>query len=290
MRPDEPRRDAPRIRPLTTTLLSGIRAVTLDFGNTLVPVRREALRAVVNTTAVAVSDALGLPGADSFLAIWRDERERQFREEVPRFREVDLGQRAMRVLARLRGFEQKADEPWDDPGAAERSKPPEIDLIIRTYSDAFVATVEAPPQSRRVLEQLATHGFQVAILSNWPLASTIDRVAEAAGWLPHLSGVFVSQRIGTIKPHRAIFAHVETSLGRRPGEILHVGDDWAADIVGANGAGWRTAYLRDRQLDTSLPTSVRGAGIEPDLELDDLADLPGRLADPPPLHSPDGGT
>ena len=43
--------------------------------------------------------------------------------------------------------------------------------------------------------------------------------------------------------------------------ILHVGDDWAADVVGASQAGWRTAYLRDRQHDTPLPTSERGAQL-----------------------------
>ena len=41
---------------------------------------------------------------DGFLVAWAEERERQFREEVPQFREVDIAQRAVRVLARLRGM------------------------------------------------------------------------------------------------------------------------------------------------------------------------------------------
>ncbi len=270
--------------------LTGIRAVTLDFGNTLVPVDRAALRRVVEQTAGEVSTALGLGDRSQFLAVWGQERDRQFREEVPRFREVDLEQRAIRVLARLRGFEPAADEAWDDALAVQRSTPQEIDAVVGTYSDAFVATMHPPPQSGRLIEGLAGRGFQVAILSNWPLASTIDRVAEAAGWLPSLHGIFVSQRIGTIKPHPAIFDHVASALGRRPDEILHVGDDWAADIVGGISAGWHVAYLRDRQLDTPLPTSAREASVVADLELDDLADLPSRLADPLPLHSPGGGT
>jgi FMN phosphatase YigB (HAD superfamily) len=59
-----------------------------------------------------------------------------------------------------------------------------------------------------------------------------------------------------------------------------VGDDWAADVVGAHDAGWRAAYLRDHQADTPLPTSSRTAGVIPDLELDRLADLPSLIADP----------
>ena len=273
---------------MSSAPLEGIRAITLDFGNTLVPVPRVALRAVVSETATRMTAALRLPSADAFLAAWGEERDRQFRDEVPRFREVDMAQRAARVLARLRGLEP-GDGPWNDALAAERSTADEVALVVGTYSDAFVRAVQPPVESGRLIDELAKRGFQVAILSNWPLASTIDRVAEAAGWLPSLTGIYVSQRIGTIKPHPDIFAHVEAGLGRRPGEILHVGDDWAADVVGAATAGWRVAYIRNRQLDTPLPTSARDDGFTPDLELDDLDELPDQLADPPPVHSPDGG-
>ncbi|MBI3746549.1 MAG: HAD-IA family hydrolase [Chloroflexi bacterium] len=209
---------------------------------------------------------------------------------MPRFREVDLDQRASRVLARLRGLAGPDHGPWDDLQAAGRSSADEVALVVGTYSNAFVASIRPPERSRRVLAELTLRGFEVAILSNWPLAATIDRVAEAAGWLPFLRGIFVSQRIGTIKPHPAIFTHVEKALGRRPGELLHVGDDWAADVVGARMAGWRAAYLRDQQGDTPLPTSVPTGDVSADLELDALDDLPSRLADPPPVHSAHGGT
>lgn len=282
----------PRRRPRLTAvaLLQGVRAVTFDFGNTLVPVERAALRGVVEITAARVTENLGLATPADFLATWAEERDRQFHEEVPQFREVDLAQRAVRVLARLRAAGPADGEPWDDAAAIRQSTADEVALVVGTYSDAFVASIRAPESSRRVLGELAARGFELAILSNWPLASTIDRVAEAAGWLPFLSGIFVSQRIGTIKPHRAIFGHVEAELGRRPAEILHVGDDWAADVVGASAAGWRAAYLRNRQHDTSLPTSVRGGDTTPDLELDELDELPPQLADPPPVHSGHGGT
>jgi putative hydrolase of the HAD superfamily len=269
--------------------LAGIRAVTFDFGNTLVPVDRTALRAVVTRTAEAVTAEVGLGTPAAFLEAWSEERKRQFRDALPRLREVDLAERAGRVLARLRGLTAPGvDEPWDERLVSERSTPWEIERVVAIYSDAFVAVVRVPPESGLVLRELAGRGFQVAILSNWPLASTIDRVAAAAGWLPLLSGVFVSQRIGSIKPHPAIFAHAAAALGREPGEVLHVGDDWAADVEGAAAAGWRVAYLRDRQVDTPLPTSVRGDGLEPDLELDDLAELGAHLSDPPPVDSRHG--
>lgn len=265
--------------------LSGIRAVTLDFGNTLVPVDRAALRSVVARTADDVCAALALADTATFLLAWGEERDRQFREEVPKFREVDLPQRSVRVLARLRGAPvPSASAQWDDVAAAGRSTAAEVALIVDAYSAAFVATIPAPPQSAALIHELAGRGFQVAILSNWPLAATIDRFAEAAGWVPSLAGIFVSQRIGTIKPHAAIFAYAQAELAVEPTAILHVGDDWLADVRGAKGAGWRAGYLIGHQGDTPLPTSDRTTDIRADLELEALPVLGDQLDDPPPAR------
>jgi HAD superfamily hydrolase (TIGR01509 family) len=267
--------------PSTVERLAGIQAITFDFGNTLVKVSREGLRAVTERTAEEVAAALGLADAAVFLAAWVEERDRQFREDVPAFREVDLHQRAVRILARLRGMPPPGpEERWDDGAAAALAEPAEVEAVVDAYSRAFVETMPPVDGAGDLLADLAHRGFRLAILSNWPLAATIDRYAAAAGWDAHLAGVFVSQRIGMIKPHPAIFAFAADALATPPGAILHVGDDWAADVVGAREAGWRVAWLRGQQADTPLPTSPRSGALEPDLELDSLIDLAARVTDP----------
>jgi putative hydrolase of the HAD superfamily len=260
-----------------------VAAITLDFGNTLVRVDRPGLRVVVEDTADALASQGIVRDRDAFLAAWADERERQFREDLPEFREVDIGQRAVRVLARLRGMAvPPAQERWDDLAAAGLVAPEEVDEIVEAYSSAFVDRMTAVTDAGETLARLSGRGFALAILSNWPLGRTIDRFAEAQGWSPHLRAIVVSQRIGTIKPHPAIFRAAEEALGIEAGAgaaILHVGDDWAADVVGAHRAGWRTAHLRGRQDDTPLPTSEPGddlltdATVEPDLVIDELSEL-----------------
>lgn len=259
--------------------LRGVRAVTFDFGNTLVPVDRAALSAVVAVTARRVGDRLGPFDEAGFLTAWAEERERQFRDEIPRFREADMAERFVRVLARLRGMAPPpADEPWDDVAAATRSDPDEVAWAVGVYSDAFVAAIPPVPAVGEMLARLArTH--DLGILSNWPLAATIDRYVEASGWRPHLRAVVVSQRVGTIKPHPAIFAAALDALRvADPSGALHVGDDWAADVVGAKGAGWRAAYLRSRPDDSPLPSSERDDAVTPDAELARLDDLEPLLA------------
>jgi HAD superfamily hydrolase (TIGR01509 family) len=251
-----------------------IRAITLDFGNTLVPVPDGALREVVGATARAIASNLGPFDEDEVTRTWSEERARQFREEVPHGREVDLVQRLGRILARMRGMPAPPDDArWDDAAACLLSDAAERDWAVDLYSREFVARLPPAPAAGTVLAALAAR-YQLAVLSNWPLATTIDRYVEAAGWSSYLRAVIVSQRVGTIKPYPAIFDAARDALGQPdPGHILHVGDDWAADVVGAKRVGWRAAYLRDRPTDSPLPGSDRDATVVADLELDSLAEL-----------------
>jgi FMN phosphatase YigB (HAD superfamily) len=130
-----------------------------------------------------------------------------------------------------------------------------------------------------LLARLHDAGYRLAILSNWPLAATIDRYAEATGWTPLLDAIVVSQRVGTIKPQRPIFDAARAALGNPDAAaILHVGDDWVADVVGAKRAGWRAAWLATRPDDSPLPGSIRDGTVVADLELDTLEELEAALA------------
>jgi FMN phosphatase YigB (HAD superfamily) len=262
-----------------------VAAITIDFGNTLVMVDQPSLRAVVQHTGDVLVEQGMVTDLEGFIDAWIEERERQFREDIPEFREPDIEVRAVRVLARLRGFPQPSpDERWDDTAAAALVEQDEVAAVAEAYGAEFVSRMDPVPDATETLELLSGRGFALAILSNWPLAATIDRFAAAHGWLPHLRAIVVSQRVGWIKPHAAIFRAAEVALGLPEGSggaILHVGDDWAADVVGASRAGWRAAYVRGRQINTPLPTSepgdgmVTGAKVTPDLEIDELAELDG---------------
>jgi HAD superfamily hydrolase (TIGR01509 family) len=271
-----------------TDRLAGIAAVTFDFGNTLVPVTRIALQRVVELTAIAVCERWPDLERGAFLTAWAEERDRQFREEVPQFRDVDLSERLVRVFARLRGMAPPPpDERWDQARAGEWSAARDVEWGVERYSDAFVAGLPPTPGVKELLARLAAER-ELAILSNWPLATTIDRYAEAHGWLPSLRAIVVSQRVGTIKPQPAIFAAARAALGDPdPGSILHVGDDWAADIVGASRAGWRTAWLSTHPAESPLPGSERDGSMEPDLELAALGEIEAHLA-PTPRQSGSG--
>jgi len=193
-------------------------------------------------------------------------------------REVDLAQRTVRVLAQMRGIAAPGRAArWDDDAAARLSTPEEVEAALADYSRAFLELIRAPAVVGPLLERLAPR-YVLGICSNWPLAAMIDRFVENAGWLPHLRTIVVSQRVGSIKPDPRMFAAAETALGTASDAILHVGDDWIADVVGAKRAGWRAAYLPGRAADSPLPRSEPDGTVVPDLVLERLIDLEAALA------------
>ena len=255
---------------------SSVRGITFDFGNTLVPVSRPALDHVVAVTCAWLGRRAGA-APEGMAAMWAEERERQWREDVPAFRETDLRTRMVRLLARARGFvAPPPDVAWDDGAAADLTDPDEVGAALEVYARAFA---ELPPTAGAsvLLERLARRGFVLGILSNWPLAAAIDHYADARGWTGHLAAIVVSERVGTIKPRVEMYQAAEAALGLPASSLLHVGDDWTADVAGALDAGWRAGWVRDRPADTPLPGGIPDAIHRPDLVLDRLVDLEGAL-------------
>lgn len=71
---------------------------------------------------------------------------------------------------------------------------------------------------------------------------------------PWVSDFFPSCRIGRTKPDPRAFHIVTDHFDMRPDGLIHIGDDWACDIVGAIEAGAKAVWIsRGRQIpDESL--------------------------------------
>ena len=219
-----------------------IRAITFDFGNTLVPVPDGALRGVVGETARAIATRLGPFDEDEVNRVWSEERARQFREEVPHGREVDLGQRLGRILARLRGMPAPPDEcaGTTPPPAPQRRRGASTGggrlLGARSSTGCHRPrrpAVSSPPRAAAVP---ARGPLQLAVGDDdRPLRRCRGLVAVPAR----------RRRVAAGRDDQAPPADLRRStreaLGQPdPGDILHVGDDWAPMSSARSGpAGWR---------------------------------------------------
>ena len=121
--------------------------------------------------------------------------------------------------------------------------------------------VQLFPDSEPALQRIA---------ARWPLASLTNGNADLRriGIERHFRHHVCARDHGVGKPDPGIFLAAAALLGVEPGQVLHVGDDPALDMVGARDAGLRTAWI-NRQGEPWPP----GMGPPPDLDLPDMAAL-----------------
>ena len=97
-----------------------------------------------------------------------------------------------------------------------------------------------------VLEGL---GVSMGVLSNWD--RRLRETLAGLGLLERFEHVVISGEIGHEKPAAQIFQRAIDCAGGAPGEVLHIGDSWQADIEPAIRAGLQVLWMVD--------SSTRGA-------------------------------
>lgn len=118
---------------------------------------------------------------------------------------------------------------------------------------------------------LRERGVPVGVISN--SEGGLELLISEMGWTHDFDVVADSGALGMEKPQRAIFDWTAERLGVAPGEVVHVGDSWAADYLGARDAGMRAVLFRGRDLMPAgalLEEDARGAACESPVELDDI--------------------
>ena len=110
-----------------------------------------------------------------------------------------------------------------------------VDAAFEVYYAARNA-VECYPDALPALTALA---------ARFPLVSLSNGNADLAriGLHHHFHATITAREIGFAKPDKRIFDAACGRLGVAAEHVLHVGDNPALDVVGARGAGLRTAWL-----------------------------------------------
>ena len=93
------------------------------------------------------------------------------------------------------------------------------------------------------LQRLRGAGFKLAIVSNWD--TPLDPLTERLG-IAHYFDIIVAShdaRVRSVKPDSHIFNYALAAVGVSAEEAVHVGDTYAADIVGAESVGIRPILL-----------------------------------------------
>jgi HAD superfamily hydrolase (TIGR01509 family) len=97
------------------------------------------------------------------------------------------------------------------------------------------------PRVREGLGALRAAGLDLIVVSNSD--GSVERGIAEQGLRDYFSAVVDSHFVGAEKPDPAIFEHALEVAGAAPERTLHVGDMYAADVVGARAAGLHALLL-----------------------------------------------
>lgn len=195
-----------------------IRAITLDVGGTLIEPSPS-----VGAVYVQVAQTAGFAGLDPgivnerFRAAWRARGE--FRHSRAAW--AELVDAAFAGLIDRKPSETFFPELYERFGRAD---------TWRIYEDVVPA-----------LEELASRGIPLAVVSNWD--ERLRPLLRALRLDGYFEAILVSSELYFSKPSNVIFEHALRKLGLRAEEVLHVGDSESEDVQGARAAGLQARLL-----------------------------------------------
>jgi HAD superfamily hydrolase (TIGR01509 family) len=212
-------------RSVTRISPASVRAVVLDYGNTLIEFSQHQIAYSTGALATFLRHHLG---PFDRAALFELEEAHRIAPYLNGYRESDLGDLSVALVRELYG---------------RAPTPGELDALLQLRIDAFVASIEVEPEVLALLGRLSER-VALGLLSNYPSGVAIRRSLEKTGILPHLRAVVVSGDLGYVKPHPVTFETVLSELGVSAEEAVHVGDNWLADVQGAKRCGIRCAHMR----------------------------------------------
>ncbi len=243
-----------------------ITCISFDFADTLYPHRAREHDFILERVGEYLRDHLPPFEFAAMRTRFLEIRDRQFAENRATLRENDFNERFGDTIAFLNAA----------AGQSAGHDPALLRGAIDAYADAFVEAMVCPPHLPEFISDLAAR-YKLCVISNYPISTPIVRTLARDGLLPHLETVIVSADIGFIKPHPSVFEAALRGLGDPPpASVVHIGDDWDADIVGAGRLGMRTVYTRQWR-DAPDKRYNEGDAPAPLAEISDLRELPALL-------------
>jgi FMN phosphatase YigB (HAD superfamily) len=128
---------------------------------------------------------------------------------------------------------------------------------------------DAYPYASTVLNHLTTTVAPVVVLSNIPCTSGPGRMADLQEQLPQVSAVYTSYGMRMRKPDHRLWESIAADHGCTTEHMVHIGDQFTNDVLGAVFAGCRAIYVNTRGHDAPAveqwPVGPERIGVAGDL-------------------------
>lgn len=150
----------------------------------------------------------------------------------------------------------------------------QMDLVIsapdKTELLAQYRELPAYDEVAKSLRDLQRAGYRNYAFSNGE-PDDLAHLLENAGLSSALDGIVSVHAVRSFKPDPAVYEHFNNETGTQPAATWLVSGN-AFDVIGACGAGWRTAWVRRNPAAQFDPWEIR-----PDVTMADVGQLLARL-------------
>lgn len=152
-----------------------------------------------------------------------------------------------------------------------------LDALAASFGDAIRTKLPILyPHIASVLATLKRHGYRIGLISNtgrtW--GRFLRPIQDDLGIGKYFDDRVFSDELGVRKPEPAIFEAALSHLGLRPEDVVHVGDDLAADVAGSKALGIRAVWFDVGHASEHAVHDPSAAGTDtPDAAIHDHRDL-----------------
>ena len=245
-------------------MLTDIRAIFFDWGQTLVGVAREKFAYVEgaeNTTRLLFAAGSAAPDSATQDLLDLIHAAIQRTAQPPDYAEVDSG----RVLT---AWLKKLKVPKPDPEL--------IAQLIDRFWSCWIGCLDVLPDVAQALATLQHRGYRLALVSNVSAPPEYcQRQLEHLDLAGYLDATVFSSAVGRRKPHPAMYraaldALADTAPPVEPQHILFVGDSPLSDVIAPMELAMHAALIKNDQTDWPAHAYHQA---NPDLTITHLAQL-----------------
>lgn len=141
--------------------------------------------------------------------------------------------------------------------------------LISTYQHGLASSHVFKIHAQETIVSLKKAGYHLAVISNG-LTSTEEKRLTDSEIINDFDHVFISQKMGVMKPSKAYFAQIFAKSGWQPEKTIVIGDDLLSDIMGAAKYGLDSIWYNQHHI-------MNMTAVHPTFVCDDWAAIPALL-------------
>jgi len=119
-----------------------------------------------------------------------------------------------------------------------------LEKFVSSHMESLCGAMVYPEHHTEVLLYLKEKGYRLSVVSNFDHAPTALELLKKFGIADFFEHIVISEEVGWRKPHRKIFEFALASLGESPSDVIFIGDNPEADIMGSSGCGIDSVWVK----------------------------------------------